>query len=189
MTAEEPSPTDDVLVRRVRTGEAHGLAALLHRHEPALRRAVVPLLRNAHDVDDCLQEARLRVIAALPTFREGSPFAPWARTIATNAALSILRRRRRAAGLSPLHDQGEASTAPAPVEALVRSEQAAGVRRAIQALPARCRRVVELRLLHDLGHAEIANLLHLSNGAVRVLFCRGIRNVRYALKGSDAGPF
>lgn len=128
----------------------------------------------------------MRVTAAMPTFREGSPFEPWALRIAVNAAISILRRRKMRVGLSLLDEQGLASGELGPVDALVQVEQAHEVRRAIQELPVRCRRVVELRLVQDLGHAEIAKLLHLSHGAVRVLFCRGIRNVRRALKGSDA---
>jgi RNA polymerase sigma factor (sigma-70 family) len=63
----------------------------------------------------------------------------------------------------------------------VQREQAERVRRAVQALPSRYRRVVELRLVHELGHGEIARLLNLSLGAVRVLFCRGLRHVREAL--------
>lgn len=186
MTPENPSPTDEALVRQVRTGAPEALSELLRRHEPALRRAVVPLLRNTHDVDDCLQEACMRVTASMPTFREGSPFEPWARKIATNAAVSILRRRRMHVGLDLSDEQGMASAALDPGDALVQVAQAHRIRRAIQELPARYRRVVELRLLRDLDHAEIAKLLNLSHGAVRVLFCRGIRNVRCALKGSDA---
>lgn len=191
VTTEDRPPTDEALVRQARAGAPQALSELLRRHESALRRAVVPLLRNTHDVDDCLQEACLRVTAALPTFREDAHFEPWARQIAKNAAVSILRLRRTRGGLQPAHLQGLASAAfdpdaLDPADALVRREEAHRIRRAIQELPARYRRVVELRLLRDLDHAEIARLLRLSHGAVRVLFCRGIRKVRLALKGSDA---
>ena len=128
----------------------------------------------------------MRVSAAMATFRAGSRFEPWARKIATNVAISILRRRRMRTGLEFTVGEGPASSAPDPAELLVRAEQAHSIRRAVKGLPARYRRVVELRLFGGLEHAEIARLLRLSQAAVRVLFSRGIRNVRSALKGSDA---
>ena len=87
---------DTDLVERARTGDRQAYAALLHRHDAALRRVAFRLLGDAHAMDDALQEAYIKAWRALPGYRGGTEVTAWLYRITYNACMDELRRSRRA---------------------------------------------------------------------------------------------
>ena len=73
----------------------------------------------------------------------------------------------------------------------VTRDEAAGALRALEALPDDRRRALVLRFVHEMGTPEIAGILGRSEGAVRVLIHRGLRDVARRLgddRPTGAGP-
>ncbi len=66
-------------------------------------------VRSPADADDVAQETFVRAYQALGRFRVGEPLYPWLARIASNTALSQLRRRRRKpeTPLEPLLEAGQ----------------------------------------------------------------------------------
>jgi RNA polymerase sigma-70 factor (ECF subfamily) len=101
---EVPSRSADPLAPVVGAAAAGDQAAartLLEALSPALLRIIRGMLGSRHpDVEDVLQDALLRVLQALPTFRGGSTVTHFAVRIAFRAAADQRRRehRRREAG-------------------------------------------------------------------------------------------
>ncbi len=173
---KQPDDLDQRLMRAAKSGSRVALGMLLSRHEPRMRSAVRGMLRNAEDVEDCLQETNMRVTTSLQTFRDHAPFGPWVRRIAVNVAISALRRTkgRAAVALPP------ELTAPGagPASQLVLSQSAERVRLALAAVSGPHRRVLELRLIRGLSHSEIAEILRLPTSSARVLFVRAVQSLR-----------
>lgn len=171
--------TDQRLVRAAKAGSSIALGRLLQRYETRVRSAVRGVLRNAEDIEDCLQETSARVTASLHTFRNHAPFGPWIRRVAVNVAISALRRGR-GRGTVALPAEVTAQNS-GPEDLLATSQLAQRVRSALAALPAPHRRVLELRLIRGLSHSEIAEILRVPKSSARVLFVRALQRLRKAL--------
>ena len=146
-------------------------------------------LADHHAAEDVTERTFLRALAALRRFREqarpedgpeASTFRVWLFRIARNTVANERRTRRRkpAASLDVALGAGLAIADASDLEAeAVTRDEAAGALRALQDLPDDRRRALVLRFVHEMGTAEIAGVLGRSEGAVRVLIHRALRDV------------
>ena len=107
-------------------------------------------------------------------------FRAWVFRIATNLALSHLRRRRLVP-LAPLDERAlqiPDRSRPAPHEALESEERARWIDEGIETLPADQRAVFLLRVRHDLAVREIAAILCVPEGTVKSRFHHAVRKLR-----------
>ena len=129
---------------------------------PRLRRLAYGWCRDWHRADDLVQETLERVYAAWPRLRRDTqPFA-YARTTMLRHLISEQRRpwrRREVSGLSPGPEDPVATCTDPAVNLDLLA--------AIAALPPRQRAVVLLRHVEDLSTAEVAEVLHCSEGTVK----------------------
>lgn len=86
------------LVKRFRAGDREAFHTLLTYYEPRLFAFLLQMLGDKENTQDILQETFLTVFQELPrwsaglTGTTGHPLAPWIYRIATNKALSFLRK-------------------------------------------------------------------------------------------------
>ena len=119
---------------------------------------------------DVVQEGFARALARRDDFREGSLEA-WVWTITLRVALDQRRRGLRILGLRNGH----------PDPALPEPERDPELAAAVRALPPKRRTVVFLRYFADLTHAEIAQVLGLSEGTVAATLSQARATLRAAL--------
>jgi RNA polymerase sigma-70 factor (ECF subfamily) len=171
--------TDQELVDEVRAGSGACFEELVRRHRGHLRRAVRGVLRDRNDVDDAVQQALLQAFTGLDGFASTAPFAAWLTRIAVNEALMRARRQRRleraTLRLVPETDGPRSN----PEQEAASREAMARVQAALPRLPAHHREVIQLATLHELSHADVAERLGVSEGAVKVRLHRA----REALRG------
>ncbi|MBL8057478.1 MAG: RNA polymerase sigma factor [Anaerolineales bacterium] len=150
-------------------------AALVERHSAELFAYLFRLTRDEADAQDCLQEAYLRAHRAYGRLDEGANLRAWLYRIATNAAFSHLRRRRREAAWRAPADERWPAADPSPPEQAARRAQLAALAGAVERLPAQQRAALVLRQSQGLSYAETAAALGCSEDAARA-------NVYQALK-------
>ncbi|MEO1039445.1 MAG: RNA polymerase sigma factor [Pseudomonadota bacterium] len=94
-----PPPSDADLVKRARSGSDAAFAALVRRHEAAVRRFAVRILADASEADDLAQDAFVHAWSRLGALRDPSRFRSWVMGIAYSKAASrtrsLFRRMRR----------------------------------------------------------------------------------------------
>jgi RNA polymerase sigma-70 factor (ECF subfamily) len=153
-------------VERVRGGDAGAYDYLVSKY---LRRVVSiawGIVRNAHDAEDLAQEAFVKAYQNIGRFRAGDPFGPWVYRIVTNAALDVLKHRTKFR-----HEELDASAPAARRDAAdlpaMTTEIATRIDAAIEELPEMQRVVARLHLVEQFEHAEIAQMMGLSEGTVR----------------------
>ena len=151
-------------------------------------------LGNHHAAEDATAGTFLGALASLDRFEErarpadgegASTFKVWLFQIARNAIANERRSVRR----HPAADLDEATAAivadPLDVEGdVVRRDEASAAWRAVGRLPGDRRRALVLRFVDELSTAEIAGVMGRSEGAVRVLLHRALRNVARDLEGA-----
>jgi len=187
--------TDELLAQASRSDRAR--QALLARHRDRLRRMVAVRLdrRLAARVDpsDVVQEALAEAAASLRDYLRDRPlpFYPWLRQIAWERLVKLHQRhtaRKRSVAREeplPLPDQSAAELASrlvdrgaSPSDAAVREEMNQRVRAALTRLAATDREVLVLRFLERLTTAETAEILGISEGAVKLRQLRAVARLR-----------
>jgi RNA polymerase sigma-70 factor (ECF subfamily) len=127
------------------------------------------------DVEDVTAEVFQQALANLGKFVwRGVPFAAWLYRIAANAIADRWQRASREHGSlaldSPPDERGEADT-----DAIERRTQ---LYRLVNRLPAEQRRVIEMRFGEERSIREIATEMKRTEGAIKQLQFRAIRNLR-----------
>jgi len=176
--------SDEDLMVRVQAGDSQALAALIDRYRGPL---YAFLWRRAGDgADDLFQESWIRVSRARDRFDRSRRFSTWLFQIANNLcrdrwrrldarrrAFDGLREERRATGA----DRVAAPELPADGELM----------RMLEGLPDRLREVLVLRHYHDLGEAEIAEVLGIPRGTVKSRLHTAVRAARALLENGAEG--
>src|SRR5512139_452871 len=83
---------DAGLVRLAQSGDARAFEALVVKYQRRIARHVARYVKRAGDVEDVVQETFIRAYRGLASFRGDSAFYSWLYRIATNTALTHLKR-------------------------------------------------------------------------------------------------
>lgn len=126
------------------------------------------------EADELVQAAMARAWERFAELRDPARFFAWVRAILANLWRDRLRERR----IEPAATAPE----PSPLSRVLDRERRALLRAAVQSLPERDRVVLDLAHLQGLRDEEIARVLGLSPGHVRVLLHRARRRLAGRLR-------
>lgn len=147
-------------------------------------------LAGPQEAEDLAQEVFLKVSRALPEFRGEASLSTWLYRIATNTAIDRLRSRAAsqiAQGELPGgedHNTWTGEKAPTVEQQLVRKEMNACIRDFIERLPLNYRSVLVLSELEGLRSREIAEVLGISLGTVKIRLHRARQALRQELQAN-----
>lgn len=176
-----PSERDAELIARVLAGERELFHELVRPYEKSVYLATFSILQNEHDAEDAAQEAALKALKNLGSFRAESKFSSWLVSIAINEARGRLRHARLLKFESvdqPEDDAGDFTPAvlrdwrEVPSQALERKELRELLQKAIASLPEIYREVLLLRDVEEFNIAETAATLGVSEGVVKTRLLR-----------------
>ncbi|MEJ2006800.1 MAG: sigma-70 family RNA polymerase sigma factor [Acidobacteriota bacterium] len=181
---------ESVLVTEAKAGSYEAFEELVNRYEKKIYRLGLNLTGNPEDAEDMLQETFMKAFEHLPTFREDSRFYTWIVRIAINQGLMKLRKRRSSKEVQldePSNEDGDvmprefADWRPNPEQELQRTELETILQDATRALPVTFRTVFYLRDVEGLSTEETAEMLNLSEGAVKARLFRARLRLREEL--------
>ncbi|MBX3315135.1 MAG: sigma-70 family RNA polymerase sigma factor [Actinobacteria bacterium] len=168
------------VVDAARQGDRDAFDELVRRTHADTYSLARRLVSDPDDARDVVQEAYLRAFRSIRKFRGDAQFTTWMHRITANCASTQLGRRRR-----HRHDELDeevAVTDTHPDRDPEAQADAALLRQRLEAaiadLPPRLRAVVVLRDVYDLGHAEIAEELGITESAAKVRLHRARRKLR-----------
>ena len=162
-------PDADALVAaatdRARDGDDDALRLLFLLYADNVFGYVLAIVRDEHDAEDLTSEVFARLPRALGHYHvSATPFVAWLLRVARNAALDHLRAQR-----SEPHAEVRAIRATDETPGMQARERLAGLRTALETLPADQRQVMLLRLVGGLTPGEVAVQLDRSVEAVHSL--------------------
>ena len=195
MSAVTAQPNQDrneaELIRRVCAGERELFYELVRPYERAVFTAAMSILNNQADAEEASQEAVLKALSHLSSFRSEAKFSTWLITIAINEARLKLRKDRRhlyeSVDEPNSGDEGDyfpkdfADWREIPSESLQRKELRDALKRAMAALPEKYREVLVLRDIQQMSIEETAQALGISTANVKTRLLRARLQMRDAL--------
>lgn len=162
---------DLLSVQKTLRGDAQAFADIVGRYSPILYSLSFRFLGDEQEAEDAVQEIFVRAFRSLPRFNLRARFYSWIYTIGLNWLRSRLRATRTARKYvgPPIGDDEPVDIHGAdPSDALIRREEERLIHTAIGQLPLLYREVFALRYLEGLPLDEIAAILKISPGTVRV---------------------
>ena len=172
--------TESQLIRQAADGDARAIRALYDRYSPRVYAVVRRIAGDDELGQDYAQEAWIRAIRALPTFRGDARFSTWLHRIAVNSALQALRKaetRRRYTGSMP----EQVPVAPGAGDPLLQKR----LERALDALPERMRMVLILHDVEEYTHEEIGDALGVTSGTSKSQLFKARAKMRELLGALD----
>jgi RNA polymerase sigma-70 factor, ECF subfamily len=188
--AAETTQSDLALVHACKTGDLAAFEQLVKRYDRRLLRIAQNITHNLEDAQDAVQETFLKVFRKLAQFRENSQFSTWLFRITVNESLMKVRKQRHPREVSIDEDfQGEtgavplelATRTPDPEEHYKEAELRDLLRSALQKLPPALRVVFVLRDVEGFSSEETAEVLELTQTAVKARLWRARLQLRERL--------
>ena len=199
----------DALLAQAGHGDDQARQRLLERHRSRLKRMVAVRmdrrLTARLDPSDVVQEALTDAVRDLPNYLRSRPmgFYPWLRQLAWDRLLRLHRHHigtgrrnvdREHADFLPLPDESALNLAnrlvaagTSPSGQMIRQELRERVRATLGRMPPRDREVLVLRYLEMLTNTEIAEVLAITKGAVKVRHFRALERFRSLIDDEPPG--
>ena len=189
---------DRLLVSRAREGDQHAFFELVKRHRHGVERLIRPMVRSASsdELEDLVQEALTKAMLHIHSYSEEYAFSTWLYRIATNHAIDYLRKKKlNAFSISSPPVQSTAKSEDesreyeisdqswVPEEMMLADERTRLIDEAIEQLPDNYRRIIKLRHSEDMEYEEIAKVLKIPMGTVKVHLHRARAALARMLEG------
>ena len=150
---------------------------------PRLRRFARALARDVADADDLTQSALERALRARAQWQRGTRMDSWMMKIMRNCWIDEVRSRtRRSRTFAP--EEAALVAPPAIPSEAQRVEEADGVGRAMNLLPAEQREAVALVLVEGLSYREASELLEIPIGTLTSRLNRGRKALARTLEAA-----
>ncbi|HZA95958.1 MAG TPA: sigma-70 family RNA polymerase sigma factor [Burkholderiaceae bacterium] len=164
---------DSELVRLAQSGDQLAFEALVVKYQRRIARHVARYVPLASDVEDVVQEVFIRAYRGLHSFRGDSAFYTWLYRIATNAALSFLRRAPLEEQLDDSEDEGSnlfepgVSDGETPERTLMANQIADAVRQGLARMQPELVDALTLFEVEGKSYSDIAQMFGVPIGTVR----------------------
>jgi RNA polymerase sigma-70 factor (ECF subfamily) len=183
---------EQTLIQKAQQGDADAFEQLLRRYDERIMGLIMGFVKNRNDAQDVYQEVFLRVWTSLPRFRQESSFFTWVYRIAVNRCISLCeqRNRRDRMHVQPRESDEEEDTnwldrlamADDGKEEVEREDRLERIWRCAGELNSKQQVILTLRFQHGLKLKDIAEILEMPEGTVKILTFRAVRRIRQQLE-------
>jgi RNA polymerase sigma factor (sigma-70 family) len=167
------------LIEACKRGDRSAQHRLYHQYAKAMYNTCLRMLKVDADAEDALQNAFIDVFTKLDSYRYESTIGAWIKRIVINACINQLKKRRLVTS-----EWDESIPEPRETEADTGDQeyQVERIKRALQGLPDGYRVVFSLYLLEGYDHAEIGEILQISEATSKSQYSRAKQKIREILQ-------
>lgn len=165
----------------LRAGEVSALDELFERHHRPMYGFFRGQSGREDLAEDLVQDLFLRILRYRRSYEPGRRFLPWMLGIARN----LLADAREAGRFVNVEAAEALAAAETPETDYERGEERRRVLRALAALPADARELLLLSHVRELRYREIAEMLAIREGAVKVRVHRALARLRELVHADD----
>jgi RNA polymerase sigma-70 factor, ECF subfamily len=167
------------IVKEVQTGQKSGFAELVKRHQTALLRLCLRMLKDQDLAEDVVQEAFIKAYKKIHLFEGRSSFKSWLYQIAMNTARNKFRENRlEVVSLEKI----KVSVSPEAESNLVQTDVESILRGEVEKLPDRQREALVLRIYEDLSFKEIARIMDCPYDTAKANYRHGLMKIKESIE-------
>jgi RNA polymerase sigma-70 factor (ECF subfamily) len=200
--AGKPSPSavaqsgdglsDAQVMLRVKAGDDSAFEYLVQKYRRPMLSFMYRMAHNTAVAEDLAQEVFLRVYRSREKYEASAKFTTWLYRIASNLAVNHARdtRHQRPENTVSLDEPDQETGLTMDVaddsltaeESIVRRERLAAIRQRVEALPERQKMALIMHKYQQMDYRQIAEVLKLSESAIKSLLFRAYETLRVQLK-------
>lgn len=184
--------SDHALLEASRMGDEDAFAQLVGRYRNQITSYIYRMTNDYEGAVDLAQETFVRLYRAADRYQTNYAFSTYIYRIATNLAISELRKRkrRRLVSLTGFFERTKSSDQPLdpaddrPLQdsIMVDDERRRAIQSAIKTLPERYRAALILRDVEGRSYQEISRILNTSEGTIKSRISRSRALLREKMK-------
>ncbi len=188
--ASASSLQDDHYVMQAKEGDEKAYKLLTEKYSRALYFHIQKMIREKELVEDLVQEVFIKAFKNLDSYSNEYAFSTWLYRIATNHTIDYLRKKKlQTLSINEPYKtkDGELEiqlpdTSFATDRQILKKQRANIIHKAIDDLPEKYRRVIQMRHMEELSYQEISDELDLPLGTVKAHIFRARELLYKALK-------
>jgi RNA polymerase sigma-70 factor, ECF subfamily len=169
------------IIRECTNGQFDRFAVLVDRYRSLAYNIAYRMLGDHDAAEDLAQESFVAAYQGLKNFKFGSRFSTWLYTIVMNKCRDCLRAKRPDVSIDDLAEV-RSDRGPSPEERASSHQTGEIIQDALNALPPEYREVIILKHVQDLEYTEIADILGMSVGSLKVRAHRGREMLKRAIE-------
>ena len=173
---------DAALAAGCRAGNLHAYERLFSLHGARMKNLARNLLANPVDAEDAVQETFLKVQRSIASFRGQSSFATWTFRILVNTCYDARRSWLRKKEVATDDEREDAASRPEPRAPSAHPSLRLALERALAKLTRHQRDVFLLYEVEGFRHAEISEMLEISEAASKNTLFQAKKNLRQMLE-------
>lgn len=161
--------TDNAIMMKVKAGDLDRMGLLFERYHRQLYGFLYHMTYQREASEDMVQQVFYKMLKYRNSFTGSGEFMQWMYAIARNVLKDQGRRKKLVLAKDSAADMADYIPGSTNIEEQLERKQAAqGLQRAMQKLNDDEREILSLSRFQELKHQEIAQILNISEGAVKV---------------------
>ena len=174
------------LLARCKNGERIAQQQLYEHFKGKMFAVCLRYSNSRQDAEDALQEGFVKVFRDLHQYRGGGSFEGWVRRVIVHVALQHLRKQKGGLQFSELENV-EYKLSDVEDSVFEESEKAAALIKLMQKMPTGFRTVLNLYVLEDYSHQQVADELGITVGTSKSQLNRAKAFLKNLLEKNLAG--
>ncbi|MBR4136221.1 MAG: sigma-70 family RNA polymerase sigma factor [Bacteroidales bacterium] len=195
----EKAKRDYLLLRKaIDYNDQKAYAELVSLYQDSIYYLMMRIVKNSDDAEDLTQETFGKAFRNLHAYSPQYAFSTWLYRIAVNNSIDYIRHKNNSPqcvdddlfslSSEQMIDRSSSNHTKTPEDEVIDKQRSSMLRTAVQRLPEKYRKVVELRYYDELSYEEIAKDLNISLSNVKIQLLRAkamlsdmVGKMRYAI--------
>ncbi|MBO7491727.1 MAG: sigma-70 family RNA polymerase sigma factor [Bacteroidales bacterium] len=195
----EKAKRDYLLLRKALDfNDQRAYAELMSLYRDSIYYLMMKIVKNSDDAEDLTQETFGKAFRNLHAYSPQYAFSTWLYRIAVNNSIDYIRHKHNSpqcidedlfsSTTEQIIDRTQSNHSQTPEDVVIDKQRISLLRSAVQQLPEKYRKVVELRYYDELSYEEISENLNISLSNVKIQLLRAknmlsqiVGNMRYAI--------
>ncbi len=163
---------DTDIIEQCKKGERRAQMQLYATFYKRVYNTCYRILRNSSEAEDTMQDSFLKVFSGLANYNSSVPFEAWVVRIAITASIDKLRKKDIEVVNLNQNINYEVIDWDDSEDWEMVTNKVEAVKKAMEKLPESSRLVLNLYLMEGYDHEEIAEILNIAPGTVRIQYMR-----------------
>ena len=167
---------------RVNNTRSYAFNLIVRKYQERIYWHIRKIVINHDDTDDVVQNTFLKVYGGLESFREDSQLYTWLYRIATNEALTFLKRKKTKFLLPLVDVENQLANSLESDEYFNGNELQLKLQKAVLKLPEKQRVVFNMKYYDEMKYEDMSEILGTSVGALKASFHHAVKKIEKFLE-------